>query len=204
MTTTAGDARFVAAHDRLIADRSIQFDFPAYVPPKPPSWIEPLIAFLKWASPAFPYIFWGAIALVVLAIVYFIAINFAGFEWRGRNRNAGEDDGWTPDIAAARASLADAEALAAAGRYAEAARLLLHHSVADVGRRLPEFLQPSLTARDIAGASALPDAARPAFASIARVVEVSAFGAQSVTADAWEACRAAYSRFASPQSWQRA
>jgi len=49
----------------------------------------------------------------------------------------------------------------------------------------------------------MPGAARPAFAAIARVVEVSAFGSRAVTADAWEQCRAAYARFALPESWHR-
>lgn len=203
MTTTAGDPRFVAAHDRLLADPSVQFDFPSYAPPPPPPWLEGIIAFFKWLSPAFPYLFWGAIILTVLAVAYVVVTNVEGFGLRRSPKRAATED-WTPDPQAARALLAEAEALAAAGRYGEAARLLLLRSVEDIGQRLPEFLKPSLTARDIAAAEALPDTARPAFASIARVVEVSAFGAQTVTAEAWVACRAAYARFALPQSWHRA
>jgi Domain of unknown function (DUF4129) len=199
--------RLSAAHKALVADKSIQFDFPAQpVPPKPPEWLKPLFEFLEWLSPAFPYLFWGAVGLVVLLVLYFVLPNIAGFEWpwaRGRKDGDDEAEIWRPEEGAARELLAEAEALAAAGRYAEAARLLLRRSVEDIGRRLPDFLRPSLTARDIAGADELPGNARPAFAAIARVVEVSAFGSRSVTEDAWRECREAYGRFALPASWSR-
>jgi hypothetical protein len=201
----AVEGRFASAHRALVADGSIQFDLPVFTLPKPPAWLEPVARFFKWLSPAYPYLFWGAIALAVLAIIYLVVSNIDGFEWPWRKRRATEavEDSWRPEESTARALLADAEALAAQGRYAEAARLLLQRSVEDIARRLPEFLKPSLTARDISGAEALPGAARPAFAAIARVVEVSAFGSRAVTADAWEQCRAAYARFALPESWQR-
>jgi hypothetical protein len=214
VTTPAGqgaeavsDARLAEVHRALVADRSIQFEFAPYVPPKPPGWLEPLIAFFKWLSPAFPYLFWGAIALGVLTALYLTVSNLDGFEWlrlrRGKHAAAAADD-WQPGEQAASVLLSEAEALAAQGLYAEAARLLLRRSVEDIAIRLPQFLKPSLTARDIAGAAALPGAARPAFAAIARVVEVSAFGSRAVSADAWAECRAAYARFALPVSWSSA
>lgn len=196
------DARLAEVHRTLLSDRSIQFDLPGMTPPpKPPEW---LTALLKFIAPALPYLFWGMIAAVVLAILYFILTNIVGVEWPWRRKRDGavaEEEHWRPDETAARALLSEAEALAAEGRYAEAARLLLHRSIEDIARRLPRFLQPSLTARDIAAAEELPDAARPAFSAIARVVEVSAFGSRSVTADAWEQCREAYARFALPATW---
>jgi len=199
------DAQFDAAHRALLRDGSIQFDVATYVPPKPPAWLEPLAAFLKWLAPAMPYIFWGSLALGVVTILWFVIANVDGFEWlRKRRATVAPDDGsWRPEAAAARARLADAEALAAEGRFAEAARLLLRTSVADIAQRLPHFLKPSLTARDIAAATDLPAAARPAFAAIADVVEVSAFGSRAVGAEAWERCRAAYARFALPEAWAR-
>ncbi len=207
----AVDGRFDAAHRALAADKSIQYDFAPIVPQKPPQlpeWLRWLGDFLQWLSPAFPYIFWGAIALAVLTVLYFVLSNIDGFEWpwqRRAKRTATEIEAeWRPEEAAARALLAEAEALAAQGRYAEAARLLLHRSVEDIARRLPQFLIPSLTARDIAVAEELPGAARPAFDAIARVVEVSAFGSRSVNEAAWSECRAAYARFALPETWMPA
>ena len=200
----ANDAAIADAHRRLLADRQVQFDLPPYVPPKPPGWVEPTVRFFEWLSPAFTYIFWGAVALVVALVVYWLARNRDAFSWRRRVKNgdAATTDYYV-DADVGRALLAEAEALAAQGRFAEAARLLLKRSVADIGERVPQFLKPSLTARDIASAPALPENARPAFWAIARVVEVSAFGARAVTAEAWEACRAAYLRLFAPDSWAR-
>ena len=202
-----GGGRLESAHRALVADGSIQFDLPALArPPKPPAWLEAIAAFFRWLAPAFPYMFWGAIIIAVLIAVYFVIRNSYGFEWlrhRHRSEAETETEHWLPDEGIARALLAEAEGLAAQGRYAEAARLLLHRSVEDIARLLPQFLKPSLTARDIAGADALPGAARPAFAAIANVVEVSAFGSRAVTAEAWADCRVAYARFATPATWAR-
>ena len=201
---TANSQAIDAAHRRLLADSAIQFDLQPYVAPPPPGWIEPVVNFFKWLAPAFPYIFYGAAGLVVALIAYWLVRNRDGFglDWLRRRKVEAPAPEYRIDADTGRALLADAEALAAQGRYAEAARLLLQHSVADIGERLPQFLKPSLTARDIAAAPALPDNARPAFTAIARVVEVSAFGARSVTADAWEGCRAAYARLFTAADWQ--
>lgn len=205
----AVDSRFDAAHRALVADKSIQFDWTRVPPPQPkmPEWIKAVGRFFEWLSPAFPYLFWGMIILAALIVLYLVLSNVEGWEWpwqRGTKRKATEIDEWRPEEGAARALLAEAEALAAQGRYAEAARLLLLRSVEDISRRLPHFLKPSLTARDIAAAEELPGPARPAFDAIARVVEVSAFGSRSVNETAWAECRAAYARFALSATWAAA
>ena len=205
MTDVARDPEFAKAHARLVADKSTQFELPAFVPPEIPAWIKPTGEFFKWLLPAFPYIFWGAVALVVGLVVWFIVNESRGmaFRWPWQRKPGAEEEAeWAPDETAARALLTEAEALAAAGRYAEAARLLLRRSVEDIARRRPEFLKPSVTARDISVADAIPGGARKAFAAIARVVEVSAFGSASVSADAWTECRAAYGEFALAGSWR--
>ena len=205
MTDIARDPEFAKAHARLVADKSTQFELPAFVPPEIPAWIKPTGEFFKWLLPAFPYIFWGAVALVVGLVAWFIVNESRGMAFRWpwqRTPGAEEEAEWAPDETAARALLTEAEALAAAGRYAEAARLLLRRSVEDIARRRPEFLKPSVTARDISVADAIPGGARKAFAAIARVVEVSAFGSASVSADAWTECRAAYGEFALAGSWR--
>ena len=199
------DPEFAKAHAKLVADTSTQFDLPAFKQPEIPVWFKPLAEFIKAISPAFPYIFWGAVALVVGLIAWFIFNEARGmkFRWPWQKDAVEEDEvEWTPDQSAARALLTEAEALAAAGRYAEAARLLLQRSVEDISRRRPEFLKPSITARDISAADAIPGGARKAFSAIARVVEVSAFGNASVSADAWTQCRAAYGEFALAGSWR--
>lgn len=205
MSDVMRDPEFAKAHARLVADKSTQFELPAFVPPEIPAWIKPTGEFFKWLLPAFPYIFWGAVALVVGLVAWFIVNESRGmaFRWPWQRKPGAEEEAeWAPDETAARALLTEAEALAAAGRYAEAARLLLRRSVEDIARRRPEFLKPSVTARDISVADAIPGGARKAFAAIARVVEVSAFGSASVSADAWTECRAAYGEFALAGSWR--
>jgi hypothetical protein len=199
------DPELAKAHARLIADTSTQFELPRYVPPEILGWIKPTGEFFKWLLPVMPYIFWGAIALVVALVAWFIFNEARGMAFRWpwqRKPEVDEAPEWTPDKDAARALLTEAEALAASGRYAEAARLLLRRSVEDIARRRPEFLKPSITARDISVADAIPGGARKAFAAIARVVEVSAFGSAAVNADAWADCRAAYGEFALAGSWR--
>jgi hypothetical protein len=201
----AQDPELARAHAKLVADTSVQFDLPTFEMPKPPAWLKPLAEFFEALAPYFKYIFWGAAAIVVGLILWFIVREMRGmaFRWPWQKKPEADEEGeWQPDLTAAQILLSEAEALAAEGRYAEAARLLLRRSVADIAVRRPEFLKPSLTARDIAGADAIPGGARAAFGAIARVVEVSAFGSASVTADAWAKCRQAYGEFALAGAWR--
>ena len=99
--------------------------------------------------------------------------------------------------------LADADALAARGLYAEAAHILLLRSVQDIEKRQPNAVRVSLTTREIMALKALPDAARPAFSRIGRTVESSLFGGAPVDSDAFAECRQAYEAFALPDAWAR-
>lgn len=205
VTQGARDPELVRAHAKLLRDTSTQFDLPGYVPPKIPDWLKPFGELLQAIAPYFKYIFWAGVAVGVALIAWFIIreARGMGFRWPWQKKASGETEtDWRPDATAAQVLLSEAEALAAEGRYAEAARLLLRRSVEDIAQRRPEFLKPSLTARDIAAADAIPRGARTAFGAIARVVEVSAFGSAAVTADAWAACRQAYGEFALAGAWR--
>ena len=92
--------------------------------------------------------------------------------------------------------LDDADRLAAEGRYDEATHLLLKRSVGQIARARPDLLAPSSTAREIADLRALPEAARGSFAVIAERVERSLFALRGLSADDWQAARAAYAEFA--------
>ena len=94
--------------------------------------------------------------------------------------------------------LADADALAAQGRYDEATHLLLRRSVQDIAGAKPRLVRPSLTSRDIAVHPDLSAKARDTFAAIARTVERSLFGARRLSETDWSAARAAYADFALP------
>lgn len=201
----APDPALVQAHARLIADTGTQFQFSAFAPPELPAWLKPLAQLFRTLAPYSAYLFWGGVVIAGGVVVWLVLREARGMalRWPWRTKpHAVDDADWRPDADAARALLADAEMLAAEGRFAEAARLLLRRSVDDIARRRPDFVKPSLTARDIAAASAIPEGARHAFAAIARVVEVSAFGSAPVSADAWTDCRRAYGEFALAGAWR--
>jgi hypothetical protein len=103
----------------------------------------------------------------------------------------------------ARGLLGDADALAAAGRYSDAAHLLLHRSIADIEEKRPATIRKALTSRDIASLPTIPASPASAFAAIVRAVERSLFGGRPLDEPAWRDCRAAYERFAFAQEWQR-
>lgn len=60
----------------------------------------------------------------------------------------------------------------------------------------PGVVEPSSTARELAGLPALPEAARAAFGVMAERVERSLFALQRLDRADWEAARDAYARFA--------
>lgn len=200
----SGDpARFEEAHRQLVADDTIQFDLQRFEPPKPPAWLEPLLELLEAMGPFLTFLFWATIALGALALIYAL-VRFleAKGVFGGREAAEGEAD-WRPQEAPARALLEEADRLAAEGRYDEAAHLLLYRSIADIDARRPQIVRPALTSRDIAGAPALPEGPRAAFARIVLLVERSLFGGRALGAGDWTACRSAYEEFAFADAWGR-
>jgi hypothetical protein len=201
-------ARSVAeAHARLRADPAIQFDLPSYQPPPPPKpseWSRSLAELFAGIAPYATWIFWGLIALGAVLILALVARHYI------RNRAsrdavadpAQEIAAWRPEEKVARALLAEADAMAAAGRFEEAARLLLHRSLEEIQRNRPRFLRPALTSREIGRADALPDVVRGAFLAMAAPVERSLFGGRSLSRADWEEARTAYGEFALPGAWR--
>ncbi len=198
-------ADFVAAHKALVADKAMQFSLGPVPQFKPPAWLKalkPVAEFLEFLAPFAKYVFWGVLALIVAAILYYIVREFGDLRWPWRKTEDDTEAEWVPDAAPARALLAEADALAAQGRFGEAAHLLLLRSVEDIEARKPTFLKPSSTAREIAGTLGLPEKARTTFALIARHVEASLFGGRDLDAGGWDQCREAYGRFALAGEWR--
>ena len=195
-----------AAHARMLHDSGLQFSFAGYPPPKPPpEWLKDLGRMLGALAPAFQWLFWGIVAIVVATVVFFIARELLALRWPGlkkrKKKQAAAEPEWRPTPAQARALLEEADKLAAEGRYAEAVHLILFRSIEEIQGRRPHLLRPALTSRDIAGLEGLPGRARDAFAGIAEMVERSFFGGRPVDADSFGRCRQAYEAFAFPEAW---
>jgi hypothetical protein len=193
------------AHAALRADADLQFRFEAATPPMPPGWLDGLLEFLVAISPVLQWVFWGLVAGGAAAIGWLIVreVVKVRLERRAaRGESAAAAQPWRPTEEDARALLADADALAAEGRYAEAAHLILLRSIADLRARRPNVVRPALTARDIGRLDALPATARPTFARIAAVVEASRFGGRPVGEAAFADCRRDYEAFALFDGWR--
>lgn len=193
------------AHARLLKADDLQFAFPAFQKPKTPDWIEAFGRFLKSISPYLLDLFWVILAVLALALTYYIGREI--FRRRGWWTPKPEDaphawPEWRPAPEQARLLLADADRLAQEGRFREAAHLLLLRSIQDIDDQRPQLVRPALTTREIAQLKQVPPSARDCFGDIARTVERSLFGGRDVTQQDFARCRDAYQRFALPQIWR--
>ena len=186
--------------------RSAELQFAPVPPvkqPDPPAWLEALQRFLeavfgplaKWLIKAWPIIETLLIVAAVLLVLYLLWRLLGPLVMRLRDRKA-EPDAWAPSREQALALLTDADRLAGEGRYDEAAHLLLQRSVGQIREARPGALIPASTAREIAGLTQLPQAARAAFSVIAGRVERSLFALRALDAEDWTVARAAYADFA--------
>lgn len=220
------EGRFGSAHRALLADPAVQFDAARTPPPTPPpAWLHSVGEWMKWAlrpvgrgvrwiaqfMPDWPFarlFLWSVIALLAGAAIWMAVERIRHGVWRlprlPRRRPAAvlpDDEPWI-EPGPVRAWLQEADALAALGRFAEAAHLLLLRAVEDLARRRPTLVRPALTARELAGLGAFPAGVRARFAPIAALVERSLFGGRPVVADEWHTARAAYAELAAPGAWK--
>jgi hypothetical protein len=200
-----------AAHAQLMRDPALQFGFGKAVRPpltQLPPWLKAIFEaignVLHFIAPFLGWIFVGGLVLALLIVLFFILREFVRARWPDlfkRKRPAPKPALWRPEAALARALLEEADRLAAAGRYAEAVRLILHRSIEEIEGRRPRLVKPAYTAREIGRLSDIPENARGVFVGIAGVVEKSFFGGQRLDADGFAACRKAYETFAFPGAW---
>lgn len=207
----AGDGGFARDWDALRATGDIQFA-PVKLPPPPetPGWLKAIGEFFDRIMSAFVDVF-GTVGrflgmsgqAVMWVLIAAAVVLVAVLAWRhllpllARRGSPTEAPAeWSPDSVEALALLEDADRLAAEGRFDEATHLLLKRSVGQIAAARPGLLDPSSTAREIAALTALPEAARHAFATIAGRVERSMFALRSLSADDWHAARSAYAEFA--------
>jgi hypothetical protein len=197
--------RVAAAHQALLREPGLQFEFEAEPPPPElPDWLRAFFEFLGGFQPVFEVLFWAAIALLVGLILYFVVrelLRYYRKEASGGKTAADVVPDWRPPVARARALLSDADRLAADGRYGEAIHLLLFRSIEEIDAKRPHAVKPALTSRDILDLQALPSVARQSLSRLVTAVEWSFFGGRPVDAADFSACRRAYEEFAFPESW---
>lgn len=195
---------FDAAFDQVRRDGDIQFSPSFFQQPDPPEWLgdvgrwiadllSPLVKALAYVWPVLSQLLLGALAIGIAALLWVILAPYVA-DWRERRAQAVPD--WMPDQAQARQLLEEADALAAQGRFDEAAHLLLYRSIEDIAAKRPGLLQPSTTSREISAFEALSAKARSAFGVIAGHVEASFFARRALDRSAWEVSREAYRAFA--------
>ncbi|MBU7579187.1 MAG: hypothetical protein KAF27_01770 [Porphyrobacter sp.] len=211
-----------AGWEKLRADPDVQFTpvtIPERAPPEPGwlskqidklfEWLADLLAPIGEALAAsWWWLQWVLVGLVALFVIVLLVRlydpSLFRFRKRAKPEAAPEVEAWRPDAATSQALLDDADRLAAEGRYDEATHLLLQRSVAHIAAARPDWVEPSSTARELAGLPALPGPARAAFGVIAARVEASLFALRALERADWEAARAAYAEFALARIDQRA
>ncbi len=196
---------FDTAFGQVREQADIQFSASFAKPPDPlPEWwgdvsrwlaevLGPLAQAISAAWPVLSKLLLVALVIGVAALLWVIVAPYIA-DWRERRAVTVRD--WTPDRTVARQLLDEADALAAQGRFDEAAHLLLYRSIEDIAARGPELLHPSTTAREIGAFEALSAQARSAFGVIAGHVETSFFARRPLDRSAWDSSREAYRAFA--------
>lgn len=201
---SAAPAGTAHAHAELLARNDLQFDFPSLNAPSLPDWLLSLFKWIAALEPALQAAGWILLVAAALLLIWFVGRK----AWRYHRRHV--RDGaeaahplgeWRPAPLAAKLLLNDADALAMAGRYGEAAHLLLLRGIQDIAERNPSLLRPALTSREIGALQQLPQVPRSAFARIAEIVELAFFAERAMGADDFKRCRAEYERFAFPAGW---
>ena len=190
------------------ADPSIQFapiQVPA-APTEPPGWLKalaelfealfgPIGRALGVSWPVLQWVLLGLAALVVGWLIWRIVRPLID-RHRLNKGTAAEAASWAPEREQARALLAEADRLAAAGQFDEATHLLLRRSVEHIAEARPDWVQMASTSREIAATAGLSDSARATFGLIAARTERSLFALQRLELGDWQAAREAYARFA--------
>jgi len=190
----------------LIRHRDIQFSFPdSPTANPPPLWLRRLLDFLQRHSDWLGYAGWALLAAGVLVLGFFLARHLLRKGWAQAEIPPSRFmPAWQPDAAQARLLLRDADALAAEGRFADAAHLLLLVCIQELGERRPGSVLPAFTSREIAHLDALSPKARQVFSFIALMVERCLFGARLLAAEDFAQVRAAFEQFTISDTWKAA
>lgn len=206
------DARLDHALDVYKADESLQTERPEFEPEpvdfqrrEPGPFARWLASLFGAIAPIIGYLLIGVLAVALLIALYFVFGESLSLRGRQKVEKTEPIISEAPDLRpekdTAKALLEDADALAAAGRFAEAVHLLLFRSIDDIQEKQQGSVPRSLTAREIGRLDTLPKTVRGALSPIIQIVERSFFGGRPVDASGWQAARQSYESFAFGEVW---
>ncbi|WP_425404144.1 hypothetical protein [Hwanghaeella sp.] len=199
----------------IIADGPYQTELELAKPREPRiqssdrSWWRDVFSALETLAPALRAILYIAGAAVIILILFAVLRGLSGQDWRffrRRNRGdeqAGDEAGGVSTRTRhfdAVGTLSDADALAAAGRYSEAVRVLLFKSLEFLRSGIGDAVFPYLTSREILLVSGLDAAERDALRRIVATEEISHFGEALLNAEAYRACRGDFLLFSGQET----
>lgn len=195
---TRDDAALRAARDRVLDGGRYQTEPPA---PREVPDIEPF-NFPPWLA---EMLFWGILAGVAALVLFFVANLVLDLlknrtALRRNREQAGPGTLRIETPAAERrtadaGTLAEADRLAAEGRFGEAIHLLLLVALERLRRELGPRVAPALTGREVLGLPALPTAAAEPLSRMVRLSEINHFGGRAAAEPDYVSCRADFLRF---------
>jgi hypothetical protein len=156
---------------------------------------EPEASSWNWHIPLPRELFWGAVILAALVLLYLLVTQvLPGLVLGPRGDREENGEAGPSGIAAPETGAVAADELAQQGRFAEAMHALLLQSFAEIRRRQGASFAPSLTSREILRRVGLSNAAQAALGDIVGRVERSYFGEHPAGPVDYRACRSSFDR----------
>jgi len=192
------DTQVRESRDRVLSDSRYQTDRPE---PEKPVEIEPF-TFPPWLAET---LYWTIIIGIGLLVVFFIgnlvldlARNRDAFR-RNREQPAEGVQRIETPLAERRSvdphTLAQADRLAAEGRFSEAIHLLLLVAMDRLHRELGARVAPAMTGREVLRLPALPGGTVEPLTRMVALSEINHFGGRSAAEPDYRSCRADFLRF---------
>lgn len=192
------DAALRQARDQVLSDSRYQTERPE---PEEKLDIEPL-RIPPWLA---EILFWGLLAVVAAFVLFFLA-GLAFDLLRNRDvfkRNRDRSAEAAPRIempsvgrrAVDHRTLAEADRLAAQGRFSEAIHLLLLVALERLHRELGPRIAAAMTGREVLRLPALPGGTTEPLARMVQLSEINHFGGRHAAEPDYHRCRADFLRF---------
>jgi Domain of unknown function (DUF4129) len=193
-----GPSAVEEARDRVLGDGAYQTErpepeeLPDFDLPQIPEWLVKLVV-------------WAMIAIAIGLVVFFLGglawdllRGRSGFKRKHRQKVEGPTFVETP-LATRRTAeertLAEADKLAAEGRFSEAIHLLLLVALERLRRELGPRIAPAMTSREVLRLAPIPGEAAAPLTRMVALSEINHFGGRRAAAQDYGACRSDFLQF---------